>query len=642
MDFRGYAGQILYVDLDSGAATKGPLDIDMARAFIGGFGVNHKLAYDLIKPGVGALSPENVIVVGAGVLSGTMAPGSSRISATTKFPQTGAIASGNGGLKFAAELKAAGYDHLVITGKADRPGYLNIVDDKVEICDAGNLWGQDLCDTTDALWQKHGGNSSVIAIGQAGENLVGVSLTLVDRSATLGKGGLAAVMGSKNLKALVVRGTGGVAVADHLRVLKLVDRHMERVRKYPLRPEWIDKGINFTMTKADWENPRIGMEIYLNKVKQGRMCCPSCTMADKEVLGVSEGEHQGMLVYTAGWSGRSRNFSACCPDSSYDKVMKCLDAANRYGIDSHSFSSIFVHAVRLYEQGVITDADTEGLVLKRDFDTTMALLHQTAHRQGLGDTLADGMVGMNRRFGPEAEIEANFVKGLETSQDARVTGLGTMEFELALNPRGGHHSAGGSPSYAGAGASVDKFASHCARMGAPPDAVKRILDSPFGFNVGRLSRYAEDWYATLSSLGLCNRAQINRFHSIDSCAELYSATTGFEISPEELETAAERVWNVKKASNVREGFDRKDDRLPPSWFQPLKDAEGRELRIRDYYGTKDLTPEDVEYLFDDYYDERGWTRATSIPSREKLEELGLGDIARDLGLTATGPAPRTR
>ena len=120
--------------------------------------------------------------------------------------------------------------------------------------------------------------------------------------------------------------------------------------------------------------------------------------------------------------------------------------------------------------------------------------------------------------------------------------------------------------------------------------------------------------------------------SIDSCAALYSATTGFEISPEELETATERAWNVGNASNVREGFDRKDDRLPPSWFQPLRDVEGREQKIRDYYGTKDLTPEDIEYLLDDYYDERGWTRETGIPSRKTLLELGLAGIARDLGL----------
>ena len=135
MPFHGYAGQILYVDLSSGEVSKEPLDLDLARSFIGGFGVNHRLAYDLIKPGVGALSPENVIIIGAGVLAGTMAPGASRLSATTKFPQTGAVASGNGGLRFASELKAAGYDHLVITGRAASPVYLSILDDRVELCD---------------------------------------------------------------------------------------------------------------------------------------------------------------------------------------------------------------------------------------------------------------------------------------------------------------------------------------------------------------------------------------------------------------------------------------------------------------------------------------------------------------------------
>jgi len=128
---------------------------------------------------------------------------------------------------------------------------------------------------------------------------------------------------------------------------------------------------------------------------------------------------------------------------------------------------------------------------------------------------------------------------------------------------------------------------------------------------------------------------MNRFHSIGSCAELYSTVTGFEISPTELATAGERIWNVKKASNVREGFNRKDDRLPPVWFQPLMDAQGQELRIHDYYGTKELTPEDIEHLLDDYYDERAWIKETGIPSRKKLVELGLADIARDLDLIET-------
>ena len=232
--YYGYAGQILYVDLSTGSIRKEPLDLDMARKYIGGFGMNVRLAYDLIPLGADPLGPENAVIIGAGALGGTMAMGCSRIAAATKFPETGAIGCGNGSLSFAPRLKHAGYDHVVITGRSAKPVYLLITDDRVELCDAEGVWGKDLYDATDEIWERHGSEYSVIAIGQAGENLVKPSLTLIDKSATLGKGGLGAVMGSKGLKAVVVKGTGGIAVADPVRFMRLVEYYLERVRAYPL------------------------------------------------------------------------------------------------------------------------------------------------------------------------------------------------------------------------------------------------------------------------------------------------------------------------------------------------------------------------------------------------------------------------
>jgi len=630
----GYAGQNIHLDLSTGEIRKESLDPDLTKNFIGGFGINTKLAYDFIKPGIDPLSPENFIIIGTGALGGTMAPGSSRLAATTKFSETGAVASGNGSLNFASQLKWAGYDHLIITGRADKPVYVNILDEDIALCDARHLWGTGLLRTTDGLRRKHGKTSSVVAIGQAGENMAGISMALIDKSATLGKGGLGAVMGSKNLKAIVVRGTGSINIADHRRFFKLLNRFIKRVRAYPLQRQWIEKGINLSMRESSKDDPLYGMQIYLEKAKRARMSCPSCPMADKEVLGVKEGDYRGLVVYTAGWSGRAENFGQVCNAGSYDKVLKCLDLANQYGIDSHSFSRVMDLAVELYEEGIITPEDTSGLVLKKDFDTIRKLLGQIAFRKDLGDVLADGMKAMIKKFGTEVDKKAAHVKGMETIFDPRERGLGTMEFELTLNPRGGHHTAGGSPSYVGSGQSLDKFASHCRRMGASNQAVERILDSDMGFNVGRLSRYSEDWYSVLSALGLCNRAQTNRFYSIESCAELYSAITGLEISAQELATAGERIWNVKKASNAREGFTRKDDRFPPKWFEPFYDPSGEEKRLRDYYGTRHLSKEDVESLLDDYYDERGWDRQTGIPTREKLVSLGLDEIAGDLERSA--------
>lgn len=645
MKSRGYAGQILSVDLSHGEVALRPLPPALAQNFIGGFGSNARLAYDLVLPGVNPLSPENVIIFGAGALVGTMAPASCRLAATTRFPQTNAIGTANSGGKFASQLKYAGYDHLVIRGKAAAPVYLCIQDDQVSLCDAAHLWGKDLYEASDALWQKHGEDVSIIAIGLAGENKVKISLALVDKQSSLGKGGLAAVMGAKNLKAIVVRGSQGIALAQPQRFIKLVDEYTRRIMTFPLHQRWVELGINMT-----WQDvlsvgflchnktelfPReeadrlYGIETYLNQVKKARTACPSCPIGDKEVFQAKKGDFQGLLTYGSGWYARNVNYGILCGVGSADRVLKCHDIANRYGIDSHSACTLIDLAVYLYQQGVIGEKDTGGIKLRRDFETTQLLLHQIARREGLGDILAEGVTGLADRFGDIVYRESSQVKGMELVFDPRAGGLGTMEFEYLVNPRGGHHSSGGSPTYS-PGQSLDKFRQHFQRTGVPAEAAGRILSSPLGFSVGRLTRYAEDWYAVLSSLGLCARGQVNRFYSLDGCARLYSAATGIETSPAELARAGERAWNVLKAVNVREGFTREQDTYPSCWFEPVRTPEGGLLWLRDYYDTRKLNPADVEILLDDYYEERGWDKKMGTPTPEKLRELGLGDIAGEL------------
>lgn len=231
MEYFGYAGTIAYVDLTTGQVRKENLDLDCAKKFLGGAGLNLRLAYDLIKPGADPLSPDNPILIGAGPLVGTLAPGSGRFSGTTKFALPASqdnrfyVASANGGgRRLGLMLKCAGYDHLVITGRASRPVYLKIIDDDIEICDANDLWGKkDTYQTTDELVARYG-RCGVIAIGKAGEKLVKFALAIVDKRSTLGRNGFGAVMGSKNLKAICVRGTKGVKIKDPKRFMKEVDR----------------------------------------------------------------------------------------------------------------------------------------------------------------------------------------------------------------------------------------------------------------------------------------------------------------------------------------------------------------------------------------------------------------------------------
>jgi len=608
VDILGYAGSILYVDLTNGKTRSEPLDLELVKAFIGGYGINNKLAYDLIPPDVDPLSPDNAIIIGAGPFAGTIVPGAGKVIVTTKFPLNGAIATAHGGGAFAPMLKTSGYDHVIIIGKADKPVYINIVDNDVELCDAMDLWGKDTFETVDELRMRHE-PCSVIANGQAGENLVKISVACVDKCATIGTGGLPAVMGSKNLKAIVAcQGANGVRVAHRLRLLRLVDDLLRRIMSWPGRQSLLEDGMMPSFIFGE-----------MHRKTFTPLACPSCPLADKEVNRLTEGPYSGMVTYMTHFL--AREFTGGSTLDQFNWAMKYADALNRYGVCMLDFNYLLSLMGDLYRAGIITGEETGGIEIEDDFDTAMKLLQMTAYRQGFGDLIADGIAEASRRIGKGAENYACHIKGRSVLYDPRMMGLGTMEFEPLTTPRGSHVGAAGSPSYA-PGRSPDDFARHCQRMGAPEDAVRRAV-GPTSFNPGRFSRWSEDWHALFGCLSLCNRSQVNRFYHIKTIAELYSAVTGLELTPTDLMKAAERAWNVAKVINVRAGFERKDDGPPQGWFIPLKGEDGEEYPLMDYYKTTVLTEADINGFLDDYYDERGWDKETGAPTPEKLVELGL-------------------
>ena len=243
MEWNGYTGNILNVDLTRNKISIIKENLEDIKQFIGGIGINCKLAAELIKPGIDPLSEENVIIIGTGPMVGTITPGASRVVGISKFPASGAIANSCGSMSFGFHLKQAGFDHVIISGKAEKAVYLEILDDHVELCNATDIWGKDIVETTDRLWKKHDGSCGVIAIGQAGENLVKGALTLIDKTSTFGRGGLGAIMGSKKLKAIGSKGTKGVSIADPKEFNKLYKKLIERIRNYPHRKSWIDLGM---------------------------------------------------------------------------------------------------------------------------------------------------------------------------------------------------------------------------------------------------------------------------------------------------------------------------------------------------------------------------------------------------------------
>ena len=608
MGIPGYAGSILYVDLTSGKTREEPLDPELAKSLIGGYGINNKLAYDLMPQGVEPLSPENLIIIGAGPFAGTLVPGTAKVLVTTRFPINGAFATAAGGGSFALMLKSAGYDHVVISGRARQPVFLRIAEGDVELCDATRLQGKDSYEIIDEL-RSHHEPCSVIPTGPAGENLVKISVTSVDKAGTLGRGGLPAVMCSKNLKAIVVQqGTVAINIAHRLVLQRLVNNLHERIMRWPNRQFILDNGLM----------PVPPDMTELHQRTRRPLACPGCPLAEKVVVKLSEGPYAGLQTYMP--HVNINRFEAKSSAEAYEQSIKYLDTLNRYGLCLMNFSSLLSMAVSLYREGIITREDTGGIEVKNDIETALKLAQMTACREGFGDILAEGLAGVAQRIGRGAEEYIVHIKGQSIVYDPRLRSLGTMEFEQMTTPRGAHVAAAGSPSYE-PGRPVNDFARHGERMGIPEEALKRVVGAT-SFNPGRYSRYSEDWYSLFNCLSLCNRAHVNRFYHIKTIAEFYSAVTGIKATPAQLMKASERAWTIGKLLNVREGFDRKDDRAPDIWFKPLL-WQGEEYRITDYYETSTLTREDVERFLDDYYDERGYDIQNGLPTPQKLKELGL-------------------
>jgi aldehyde:ferredoxin oxidoreductase len=612
----GFAGRILHVDLSRGQTRAEPLDSSVATRFVGGLGLAIKLAYDTIEPGADPLSPENTVILGAGPLVGTHLPSTSRVFAVTKLPTSGSIGwCGAGGASFGYLLKNAGYDHVIIQGRADRPVRLSIVDDQVEICDASDLQDLGVDETCEALWKEFGRPLGIVSIGQAGEHLVRFSMAFIDRIATLGRGGLGAVMGAKNLKAITVRGSRGIRVADRKRYKTLSRAFLKTIREYPYLKEWQDLGLVKSF-------PLVPRETYL-AMKKRRVACVSCPIGCKDVIEVPDGEFQGLVKHSS--SVINLYTPVLYGFKDYRESIKCMTSIDTYGLDMFEFFGIMGFAKALLDRGIISK-DLAGAEIALDSLQSMETwARKISYREGLGDILADGFQGMLEAFGEEARSAAPaLIKGMHPyagpGSALAWDRFGTMELGQVLDPRGPHVGSGGSPTYF-AKRPLEVFPRHLERMGVPEAAIEKILpgrdasEQQQALKVGTLLRYSHRWFATLGSLGICARAAVNRFYSAALCADLYEAVTGIETDLPELRERVDRAWTLLRMANLREGLDRGAEALPSRWFQ----ASG----FKNYLSDEALTRAEAEQMIEDYYEEWGWDRETGAPSPELLEQLGL-------------------
>ncbi len=650
MTIPGFAGKILFVDLASGNTEVKPLDDTLAKEYLGGWGINYRLAYDLIKPYEDPFSPSNPIILGVGPLVGTLYPGAVKLMATTKMPMT-ASADGRhfvatstaGSTKFSLMLKSAGYDHVVIQGRSERPVYLKIHDDEVTICDAQDLWGKtDVYETSDELVKRHD-SYGTITIGAAGENKIRFAMAMVDKTSHLGKSGFGAIMGSKNLKGIIVKGSGGVKVADPERYMKIVNRVRnmpvsnpiaQAYQKIGLAASWDLIWVKNYYQSEKWSKEEWSRYYGINSVSEvlhDIKACTSCPVGCRAHHVVKKGPYAGTETYTSHYLYAAlvgSRFQIEDPGTS----IKFIDTCNRAGMCALNALSMVDWVTRLYQQGAITEEETGGIKLSRDMECYLHLLDKIVHREGIGEAMADGWFALSELVGRDATEDYlqqhGIAKGQETIYPARAAKMDPMRITGTMtNPRGGQTPQGHS-----ATAAPERPLKVLRKDVANTGISDKELDSIFtedNFHHGRLTRHIEDAYGVFNSLGTCTVWVTFGYTTIKTLAEAYSALTGVEITAQELKAKGEKIMNLYKLLNVREGFSRTDDMPPKVLLKPIQTPDG-EQALTDYYRTRVYTRDDLEKLLDEYYEDRGWNVKAGIPTKEKLNSLSLKEFAKDL------------
>jgi len=637
----GWIDRTWFVDLTSRKVYFEDKTYEEIADVLGGSGYGWRILADRLQPKIDPFSPENIVVLNPGVLVGTRAVGASKLTAITKFPT---IASPDrrfyvgsctgGGRYFAIGMRQAGCDRLVIQGKASEPVVITVRDDGVSIEPAAELWGKGIDEVSRTLIEREGQDAGVLVIGTAGEKLVRSALTIVDRTNSLGRGGLGAIFGSKNVKAIVARGTGGIRVADPDRYNAIANELYERVKAWPRREHWIKLGL-----AAGWstfkhtQNPGIwpkeswdklyGEEKRLESL-QAVIACASCPLNCRLRWVLPGGEFDGEQGLGSPYS-KSATSGQLLGIEDDRKMIHLVTEANTYtGIDFYTTTRIIDFVTQMAEQGRIP-ADQDGITLSRDYETYRRLFRMTADREGLGDIIADGWYRVQEELGldPKEYWYAGVCKGVDFIYDARPSRFHPLMMTFLTRPRphhGGSHTRTNSR-----GKTLEEIREQAAHWGLSDEVMDRIFqETPYSgkFNVGRYTAYMEDLMRVKNAIGLCTIYTYQALIFADEMARLYSAAVGEEISARDLIMRGERVGNLAKMINVREGFSRADDQPPDVWFRPMNAPEGR-IDMEDYYQTKTLDRADLAHMLDDYYEERGWDIETGHPTPEKLTQLGL-------------------
>jgi len=619
----GYAGQVLDINLGSNEIQKIPLDPDFAKKFIGGKGFVAKILYEQLEATTDPISPENILIIAGGPVTG-IAPASGRVTIGFRSPLTKTHGYSNVGGEFGLELKSAGYDMIIVRGKAASPVYIRIFNDDVTIKDAAFMWGNDTHETVRNVRRDFKENAQVACIGPAGENLVYYAGLCFNPDRYAAEGGPGAVMGSKNLKAIAVVGTKGIKINDQEKWRQYYKNILDIYHSDPTTETGRKIGSNFlarhhneknalTVKNLQYGSTDISEcdgnflnEHYVRKNRSGCSLCPiACQRSSQIKDGADAGLHNNGPEYSSvsslGWRVGIKNIK---------NIIKNAELGDKLGLDLLNTPGVIAFAMECYQRGIITAEDVDGYELEwGNEEAVTGLLQKIASREGIGNVFANGILAAVKHFGPESEPYAMHVKGNDIPPNEPRSNK-TYNMRYAIAPRGADHLQASGVSKS-AGSFIGNIDDLPAKEGMK--WFKRLEIACMVVNLLNVCNWAYSAYSSTFEV-------LEEKHK--NLLGLLNAATGWDLTIEDLHQAAERNIILERAINAKYGFRRKDDYFPKRMYEEPCLSEIDDRRTEPY--------KDFDERLDWYYEYTGIDKKTGIPLRSKLVEVGLAKVAEDM------------
>jgi len=616
--------KIAYINLTDGTVAQKPIPKEARTSYLGGRGVDMYLLYNHVKPKVDPVSPENVLFIGAGLLCGIPCLGSGRGDIAAKSPLTGAIGDSNIGGFFTPELRLAGFDHLVISGKAAKPVYIWINDGEISIEDASHLWGKDTFETQTIIRNDQDDQEiKSIVIGAAGENLVRFANVRTGMKNSAGRTGMGAVMGSKNLKAVAVRGTTSLEFShpdELLDYCKEMNDMIISTRWAKAQSKWgtmiiysntntagLIRTKNFQLNRLEDGE---GLEPEnIDRYSIGTAGCYGCVVHCRHRYVLNEGPHAPLFGEGPEYTSLGA-FGTMVNCKNMETILVANHLVNKYGLDTLETGGLIAWAMELYEKGMLSEKQTDGLKLEwGNENVVFELIRRIALREGFGNVLADGFKNAIAKVGQGSDYYAIQVKGMSNlHSDERPTP--SFALGIATSTRGADHLR--------SRPAIDMY-------GLPEELLKEVYEGPVASDYtsyegkSRMIWWQERLYALTDSIGVCKFQTV--FCAVhapnwNEYSKLIRLATGIEFSKAQLMEIGERIYTLERLFNLREGFTRKDDNLPERYFKEptpigLPVAKGKKIDKAQF-----------EKMLDEYYALHDWDRE-GVPKKETLEKLGL-------------------